>query len=336
MQNLYEAKELQFRKQNDERKRDARNMRIGLLPAVREDSNPAPQGAAYLANRAPPLAFRPPSPVLLPPEPSPGQPGAPVQLFSLQNVKAVDASLYEYLLRPGEHLGGSESTDDVVLRVLESGSGLGLQDERAEGELTRHGCWYQYQPNEYRLGRQHAEATGKGWEHAEAIARRPERLQNIRALYISGNAASIDFESLAGCLVAKPPQLVDRNSTGALSALEVLEQGPGYGPHTLLLHKARVDGRTLETLAHVLQSNPLVDGMCVLTQLIFVNNCLKSVKQKELNKLLDAFKRNYRLSLICFSMNQIGNPMARCILTALRGCPALQTLILSDNVIGDG
>ena len=153
---------------------------------------------------------------------------------------------------------------------------------------------------------------------------------------MSGNAAAVDFESLAGCLLTKPPQLIDCKSSGALSAVDLLKRGPGYGPHTLLLHKARVDGRTLETLAQVLQSNPLVDGMCTLDSLIFVNNSLKSVKHKWLNKLLDALKRNYRLSLICFSMNQIANPLAARILTAVTGCPALQTLILSDNVIGDG
>jgi hypothetical protein len=339
MQNLYGAQELSIRKKNEARKQDARNRRMGL----REEGERRSVAQAHMAARAPPLVFRPPSPVMLPPEPAKEHAGAPVRLFDRENIDTIESSLRGYLLRPARGTGpleelfpGEHGSGDVVLTMLEPGAEVGLQNERAEGELARHGCWYHYQPNNYKLGRRHAEAVGKGWQQAEAVARRPQRLQNISALYISGDATAIDFASLAGCVITKPPKLLEGQSEGALSAVEVLKRGPGYGPHTLFLHGARVDGRTLESLAQALQSNPLVDGMCTLDTLIFVNNCLKSVQPGWIDKLLDSFKRNYRLAVIRFSMNQIADPTATRILSAVTGCQALQTLILSDNVIGDG
>jgi len=75
--------------------------------------------------------------------------------------------------------------------------------------------------------------------------------------------------------------------------------------------------------------------MCTLDTLIFCNNSLKSVNQRSVNTLLDAFKKNYRLAVIRMSLNQIASPLAARIFSSVTGSSTLKTLDLSDNVIGD-
>lgn len=75
--------------------------------------------------------------------------------------------------------------------------------------------------------------------------------------------------------------------------------------------------------------------MCTLDTLIFINNSLKSVRKESVTILLGSFKKNYRLAVIRFSFNQIQDPLANHIFSGVTGCVALQTLNLSDNLIGD-
>ena len=240
---LYEHRAAQLRETNDARKR-----RFALPPVVEEDGARGEQGAApALAGREWPLLFRPPSPSGLPPEPHPRQRGAPVRLLSRSQeaLGGLEAGLRASLLGAG----GAGETDgpDVVLSVL-GGSGGVKENAEADGELARNGHWYHYPPNDYG-------------------ARRPRRLQNIRALSISGDATAVDFDSVASCLLAKPPQLIPKPKgysdpfrerhvrwrAEGMSAVEVVNQGPGHGPAVLAVHDAVVDRAIIQALAKVLE-----------------------------------------------------------------------------------
>jgi hypothetical protein len=215
--------------------------------------------APALAGREWPLLFRPPSPPRLPPEPHPAQRGAPVRMLSNTHeaLSGLEAGLRGSLLGPGVAARtGGEGSSDVVLSVL-GGSGGVKENAEADGELAKHGHWYYYPPCDYG-------------------ARRPRRLQNIRALSISGDATAVDFDSVASCLLAKPPQLIPkpkasddpfqarhvRLQTEGMSAVDVVKQGPGYGPSVLAVHDAVVDGAVLEALAKVLKVNALSHFSC--------------------------------------------------------------------------
>jgi hypothetical protein len=234
---LYEHKAAQLRETNDLRKR-----RFALPPVHEEDGSRVVEGRApapSLAGREWPLLFRPPSPPGLPPEPHPGQRGAPVRLLG---------NTHEALSLLEARTGG-EGSSDVVLSVL-GGSGGVKENAEADGELAKHGHWYHYPPCDYG-------------------ARRPRRLQNIRVLSISGDATAVDFDSVASCLLAKPPQLIPkpkasddpfqarhvRLQTEGMSAVDLVKQGPGYGPSVLAVHDAVIDGAVLEALAKVLKVN---------------------------------------------------------------------------------
>jgi hypothetical protein len=247
---LYEHKAAQLRETNDLRKRRF------ALPPVHEEEDGSREGggrapAPALVGREWPLLFRPPSPPGLPPEPHPGQRGAPVRLLGKHEaLSELEAGLRGSLLGPGVTARtGDDGSSDVVLRVL-GGSGGVKENAEADGELAKHGHWYYYPPCDYG-------------------ARRPRRLQNIRALSISGDATAVDFDSVASCLLAKPPQLIPkpkasddpfqarhvRLQTEGMSAVDVVKQGPGYGPSVLAVHDAVVDGAVLEALAKVLKVN---------------------------------------------------------------------------------
>jgi len=240
---LYEHRAAQLRETNDARKR-----RFALPPVVEEDGARGEQAAApALAGREWPLLFRPPSPPGLPPEPHPVQRGAPVRLLSRSReaLGGLEAGLQASLWGAGG--AGGAGGEDVVLSVL-GGSGGVKENAEADGELARNGHWYHYPPNDYG-------------------ARRPRRLQNIRALSVSGDATAVDFGSVASCLLAKPPQLIPRPKghvdafgerhvrlqAEGMSAVDVVKQGPGYGPAVLAVHDAVVDGAIIEALAKMLE-----------------------------------------------------------------------------------
>ena len=328
-----------LQKENHERKK-----RLRCLTTVQEEAGRKP----VFSPRGAPV-FRPPSPTNLPP--APHQKGAPVRVFSQKEIQELEEGLRTHFL---DASGEENDAQEVVLEALR-GRG-GEHNKNAQGELARHGHWYKYECSDYEIDNL--------IDRNPAL--RPKRMQNIKAIYITGDATTLDLASLASCLLAKPPRLMDKPKalppellaeeifrrgapdihaqtcgdedeavTEAWSASDFLRNGPGYGPYTLFLHNAVVDANMLEALANVLRSNPLVDGMCTLNTLIFCNNSLKSVKEEALKTLFDSFKKNYRLTLIRFSSNQIDDRTASRLFSATAGCVALETLDLSDNVIGD-
>jgi hypothetical protein len=274
-----------------------------------------------------------------------------VRVFSQKEIQELEEGIRAQFL---DASGEENDAQEVVLEALR-GRG-GEHNKNAQGELARHGHWYKYEFSDYEIDNL--------IDRKPAL--RPKRMQNIKAIYITGDATTVDLASLASCLLAKPPRLMDKPKAlppellaeeifrkgasdihaqtcgdkdeavpEAWSASDFLSNGPGYGPYTLFLHNAVVDAKMLEALANVLRSNPLVDGMCTLNTLMFCNNSLKSVKEEALKTLFDSFKKNYRLTLIRFSSNQIDDRTASRLFSATAGCVALETLDLSDNVIGD-
>jgi len=235
---------------------DARQRRLGFLPTVTEKGCPCLLQPA-LAGRDVPMVFRAPSPVQMPPVP-PGA-GPAVQTISRTAIGELPVDLHACLLhagQPNHRASTSQKTAqtsvknnaDVVLRVL--GGEWNEANMELEGQLSRHGFWYHYPPFEYG-------------------ARRPHRRQDVKALYISGDTSAVDFAAVTACLVTKPPKLMAkvRSSVrifgasaapapqpppGAMTALDVIHGGPGYGPYTLLFHETVVEGKTLEILAQVL------------------------------------------------------------------------------------
>jgi hypothetical protein len=241
MQNFYEHRACEIGNANEKRKRRFAD-RGRLAPVDEEGVLGAPPRRVEVKKPAE-LVFKPPSPAVLPPEPHPLRHGTPVRVLSPEALELLPVDLRLCLLREGKIGRGRNTVNDVVLTVMEGGGGL--KNNAAEGELARHGHWYFYEPN-------------------DVGARKPRKRQNIKAMYISGDATAVNFDSLAACLLTKPPKVEDAPATDrfgrktvhiegeAWSALDVMKNGPGYGPYTLLLHDAVIEGKILEALAEML------------------------------------------------------------------------------------